>query len=185
MTFWDDIASTDQVDANMCHLPVDDCLTRLQPIIDRPDGDILDLGCGIGRLTAPIADRKPASTIWAVDSSQELLALAAERNTRPNVHYILNNGASLAGLPTRCTAAFSVGVFQHIPDIAMRFYIEQVMARLVLRGVFVFQFVDSGESGPLSYPRSLGTVMPWVADYARVDSARDEENGWTWMTIVR
>ncbi|MGZ4724397.1 MAG: class I SAM-dependent methyltransferase [Ilumatobacteraceae bacterium] len=32
-----------------------------------PAGDLLDLGCGVGTLTIPLARRAPGATIWAVD----------------------------------------------------------------------------------------------------------------------
>ncbi|MGZ4806827.1 MAG: class I SAM-dependent methyltransferase [Ilumatobacteraceae bacterium] len=34
-----------------------------------PAGDLLDLGCGVGTLTIPLARRAPGATIWAVDGN--------------------------------------------------------------------------------------------------------------------
>jgi trans-aconitate 2-methyltransferase len=56
--------------------PFHDLVSRLrssQPAV------VVDLGCGDGALTATLADRWPAATVVGVDSSTEMLAVAAGR----------------------------------------------------------------------------------------------------------
>src|SRR3954470_5238460 len=63
------------------------------------DGDVVvDIGCGVGRLTRPLAER--ASKVWGVDVSEEMLNLAREHNPRlENVTWLLGDGTSLHGIP--------------------------------------------------------------------------------------
>lgn len=48
-----------------------------------PDGDLLDLGCGVGPIALTLALRNPNRTIWAIDVNERALALC-ERNARDN-----------------------------------------------------------------------------------------------------
>lgn len=57
-------------------LPVEAGFRTLLDHLD-PDASVLDLGCGVGRLTNVLA--RPGRTVWGVDESPEMLAhLAAE-----------------------------------------------------------------------------------------------------------
>jgi SAM-dependent methyltransferase len=53
---------------------------RLEPVIRRlqEDARILDVGCGQGRLTLPVAETLPAATLVGVDVSQGALAAAKQ-----------------------------------------------------------------------------------------------------------
>jgi 16S rRNA (guanine1207-N2)-methyltransferase len=52
------------------------------------DGDLLDLGCGVGPIALTMAQRAPGATVWAVDvnrRARELCAANATRNGLANV----------------------------------------------------------------------------------------------------
>lgn len=190
VSFWDDIARTAEVDANMCHVPVDECLIKLAPVFAAyPPGDVLDLGCGVGRLTQPLASAIAPHMIYGVDSSVELLSLAYQRwqhdeKAYPNVQLLHNDGRNLTWLPDELAAAFSIGMFQHVSDSVMVLYLQQVTDLLRPGGVFVYQFVYDGEEGPLSYIRDYDVVRQWgIIPTETIEW--DEENKWCWVTGVK
>ena len=56
---------------------------------------VLDLGCGIGRMTAPIA--KHFASVVGVDVSPEMIEQAKQRHGDvPNLAFAVNSGADLA-----------------------------------------------------------------------------------------
>src|SRR4051794_32184177 len=62
-----------------------------------PGATVLDLGCGVGRLTRPLAER--AGRVIALDVSPEMLARARDNvNGVSNVEFVLGDGTSLAGV---------------------------------------------------------------------------------------
>jgi trans-aconitate 2-methyltransferase len=54
-----------------------DVLARLQGIA--PDAAVLDIGCGTGRVTEALLALVPRGRVLAIDASQEMVELAAER----------------------------------------------------------------------------------------------------------
>src|SRR3954451_7418051 len=82
------------------------------------DGDdvVVEIGCGVGRLTRVVAER--AASVKALDVSAEMLAIAREENPElANVEWIHGDGVSLAGIDDSIAdAVVSHVVFQHIPD---------------------------------------------------------------------
>jgi SAM-dependent methyltransferase len=90
------------------------------------DDVVLEIGCGIGRMTRVLAAR--AREVVAVDVSDQMLARAKELNVDlVNVRWTLGDGASLAGIADQSIdACISVLVFQHIPDprITLAYVIE-------------------------------------------------------------
>ena len=81
-----------------------------------PDDLVVEIGCGVGRLTRVIAER--AASVKALDVSSEMLALAREKNPGlGNVEWIHGDGVSLAGIGDGVAdKVVSHVVFQHIPD---------------------------------------------------------------------
>lgn len=60
--------------------------------------DVLDIGCGDGKVTAEIAGRLPVGRIVGLDNSPEMLRLAQESfpcSAHPNLSFILQNAAAL------------------------------------------------------------------------------------------
>lgn len=77
---------------------------------------VLDVGCGVGRLTRVAAAR--AAHVHGIDVSAEMLARARENLAEsPNVTLHLGDGTSLAPIAgASVDAVVSLVVFQHIPD---------------------------------------------------------------------
>ena len=81
-----------------------------------PGDQVLEIGCGVGRLTRVLSAR--ARSVAALDVSERMLDLAREHNQElANVDWLLGDGSTLAGVPSASAdACVSHVVFQHIPD---------------------------------------------------------------------
>src|SRR3954447_17491295 len=81
-----------------------------------PTDTVLDLGCGLGRLTRVLAGR--ARQVVALDVSAEMLARARELNAGlGNVEWVHGDGRALPDV--RVDVAVSFVVLQHVPDPAI------------------------------------------------------------------
>lgn len=129
--FWDELAEKDAFHA------VDNRLEFGNPDVERfwtegrkdvdtllatagvqvePADAVVEIGCGLGRMTRVLAER--AASVRALDVSERMLELAREYNPSvENVEWILGDGTSLAGIGDESAdAVVSHVVFQHIPD---------------------------------------------------------------------
>ncbi len=128
----------------------------LDGVVLEPSAEILEIGCGVGRLLVPLAER--VAVAHGVDISPVMIGKAKEYAAgAPNVQTALTDG-SLAHLANESLDfVFSFIVFQHIPDRApIRRYVEEAARVLKPGGVFRFQ-VDGrwwwkhAEGGPDTY----------------------------------
>lgn len=113
---------------------LDGVLEMLDAPALRAEDVVVEIGCGIGRITRPLAQR--CSRIYALDVSERMLALAREHNPdADNVHWLLGDGESLTGVPDRVAdACYSFVVFQHIPDPAVTLGYVREMGRVLRPG---------------------------------------------------
>lgn len=121
-----------------------------------PAGRVLDLGCGIGRMTAPLATR--FSEVVGVDVSPAMIDEAKRLHVGlPNLSFAVNSGADLAELGT---ASFDLvcaySVLPHLPPAVVRAYFYEVNRVLRPDGWFRYQF--------------------WVGDEARGQADNDTLN---------
>jgi SAM-dependent methyltransferase len=95
---------------------------------------VVEIGCGIGRMTRPLAVR--AGSVVAVDVSAEMLARARELNPQlENVRWLHGDGASLAGVAdASADGCFSHVVFQHLPDPELTLGYVREMGRVLRPG---------------------------------------------------
>lgn len=100
----------------------------------RPDDDVVEIGCGVGRITRVLAGR--AASVRAIDISGRMLELARRHNpTLTNVSWIQGDGISLAGVPdSSADACFSHVVFQHIPDPQITLGYAREIGRILRQG---------------------------------------------------
>jgi ubiquinone/menaquinone biosynthesis C-methylase UbiE len=101
---------------------------------------VLEIGCGVGRVTRALAE--VFGTVHAVDVSGEMVRQAREGNRDvPNAHFYRNNGTDLTVLGNiQVDFCFSSIVFQHIPsrEVIDR-YVAEVQRLLKAGGLFKFQ----------------------------------------------
>lgn len=118
---------------------LDELLERGGAQLRRSDS-VVEVGCGVGRLTRPMAAR--VADVRALDVSGEMLALARELNpTLDNVTWLEGDGVSLTGIDDESAdACISHVTFQHIPDPGVTLgYIREIGRILRPGGWAVFQ----------------------------------------------
>jgi SAM-dependent methyltransferase len=95
---------------------------------------VLELGCGIGRLTRVLASR--AAHVVALDVSPEMLALAQEHHPLlENVEWVLGDGSTLTGVEdASLDAVVSHVVLQHIPSAKVQLGYVTEFARVLRPG---------------------------------------------------
>ncbi len=110
---------------------------------------VLEIGCGVGRITRALADL--FREVHAVDVSGEMILRAREALIdKPNVHLYQNNGRDLDVVPRlEFDFAYSSIVFQHIPSRqVIESYVREVHALLRPGALFKFQVQGiAGKSG--------------------------------------
>jgi len=98
------------------------------------DDDVVEIGCGLGRLTRPLAAR--ATRVRALDVSPAMLERARGLNPGlDNVEWLAGDGSSLAGIEdASASACVSHVVFQHIPDPRVTLAYVREMGRVLRSG---------------------------------------------------
>ena len=154
------------------HVVIHD-LARIAGERDPKEMTVLEIGCGAGRMTRPLAEI--FGHVYAVDVSGEMLAKARARLTHiENVSWTHTNGVDLDALgDVRLDFALSYIVFQHIPDIeVIRGYIREVALRLKPGSLFKFQ--AQGSPGATATPNDTWSG----ARFSALDAVRAaRENG--------
>jgi SAM-dependent methyltransferase len=99
-----------------------------------PDHVIVDIGCGLGRLSRAAASR--AAHVLAIDVSEEMLRRAQELNAElENVDWIHGDGRTLQPIEDASVdGCISLVVFQHIPDPAITLGYIREMGRVLREG---------------------------------------------------
>jgi SAM-dependent methyltransferase len=115
-------------------------LLRLAGAKLEPSDRVVEIGCGIGRLTRGIARR--AAAVTALDVSPRMLEAARRHNPElRNVEWRLGDGQSLDGIASESAdAVISHVVFQHIPDPSITLgYVREIGRVLRPGGWAAFQ----------------------------------------------
>ncbi len=102
-------------------------------------GELLDFGCGVGRMTRAFASSFKSCT--GVDVSENMVALARKYNADvPHCKFVTNKSAVLPFADRNFDFIFTVLVLQHLPTKAIiRSYIAEFIRVAKDNGVVVFQ----------------------------------------------
>jgi len=112
---------------------------------------VLEIGCGAGRMTRPLAEL--FGEVHAVDVIGEMVARARQALAgHPNAHVYRNNGRDLRVVPRRpFDFSFSVIVFQHIASYeVIENYVREVHRLLRPGALFKFQVQGCLNIDPVS-----------------------------------
>ncbi len=119
---------------------------------------LLEIGCGIGRMTKHLAEA--FGEVHATDVSAEMIARARERlRDYPNVFLYETSGVDFAALPDDYfDVIFSVYVLQHVPDVSVvHSNIRDACRTLKPGGVFKFQVCGIDHEAYVSMPKDTWT----------------------------
>jgi SAM-dependent methyltransferase len=175
-----------------------------------PDDRVVEIGCGIGRLTRVLATR--AEHVWAFDISSEMLQRAREAvGDLTGVDWVHGDGTTLHPVEDgAATACFSFVVFQHVPDPEITLGYVREMGRVLRPGGWsAFQISndpnihkarETGIGGRvkamvgrepkgMSHPAWLGSAVDLedlerVADVAGLDVERVEHAGTQFCLVL-
>lgn len=167
-------------------------LDRFMPV----DGmNVLDIGCGPGRILHRLARSRPTCSFIGMDISPEMVDLGA--HDRPDnvgvVAPVLPEAAASA--PARFDLIYSVETFQHMPPEAKQAWFQAIAQLLVPGGTAVIQYVP-GDPNPsdrphLNHPEPVRTIAKYVKDAglkqnkraaAELDRVHDV---WEWLVLTR
>ena len=131
----------------------------------------LDFGCGVGRLSQPLAAH--FQLVVGVDVSAEMIRLANEINPSPDrIRYVCNVRDDLGIFPAgEFTFIYSNVVLQHIVPTRALLYVEEMLRVLAPGGLLVFQLPS--HLRPKAEQQTGSAAMPASAYRAsvRIESA--------------
>jgi len=126
---------------------------------------VLEIGCGVGRVTRPLAE--VFGEVHGVDVSGEMIRRARQALADvPNASVYQNNGMDLAVLGEQVfDFAFSTIVFQHIPSReVIENYVREV--HRLLRPGALFKFQVQGDTRVESRPEDTWLGVPFSDEEA-------------------
>jgi SAM-dependent methyltransferase len=112
------------------------------------EGAALDFGCGVGRLTQPLAQR--FASCVGLDISEEMIQRARSLNPYTNCEFVAHCDAELPFPEASFSFIYSNIVLQHVPPRFAERYLREFVRVLAAGGVLVFGVQDSFAAPDLS-----------------------------------
>jgi len=172
--YWNAAAQDPEVDIKyICDIPTDACLTELGEL----KGNVLEIGCGVGRLMK--------TGYYGVDISPEMLEIAKQR--KPDCHFQVIEGSLLFD-DEMFNTVYSMLVFQHLKPDSVFAYIKEAHRVLKPGGVFRFQYIEGTEREPFSNHYLQEEVENWLmaAGFKTIEWQDSKlHNSWRWATATK
>lgn len=137
---------------------------------------VMEIGCGMGRLLAPLSKRYPNALFTGFDPSQPLLNRIGEVGSNVRVT------TALPGM--YFNYIYSMLVFQHIDTGEKRKHIEWAHSHLQPDGLFRFQFVEGDYDHSNNHQCRSTDLYRWcmVTGFTYVDIYEDADHPeWRWV----
>lgn len=161
-------------------------LTGVLGVSVAPGQVIVDIGCGLGRLTRVLA--RDTERVYAIDVSSEMLTRARELNpSLENVEWLHGDGQTLQPVGDAVAdACISHVVFRHIPDPEITLGYVREMARVLKPGGFAAFELSNDPTphtrGRVTWRGRLGALVGrapkggenenWLGSYVDLDALR-------------
>lgn len=170
--YWNDNALDDDVDIKyISDAPTDLCLKDILPL----KGKVLDLGCGVGRLTP--------SGQYGVDISRNMIDIAKKR--RSDCYFTYITDYALPFDEKTFNVVFSYLVIQHLKPEAVRAYISESCRVLKNGGTFKIQFIEGTEREPFSNHYSKAEIRDWFLSSGFKDVIFKQSVAYSGWTIAK
>lgn len=156
--YWNDCALDPEVDSkHISDASAESCLHALE--IPDDAQIILDVGCGPGRITSMLSDRRE---VHGIDISPEMIELARKRDRHTLYH--ICDGRTIDCEDNKFDFVYSMFVFQHLDYDGVASYLKE-MGRVVRPGGRVrFQFIEGTEHEPFSQHYTAQEMLGFVND---------------------
>lgn len=159
------------------------CLSAIRPYLKHHR--VLEIGCGIGRLTKLLSAEFGCCYFTGIDISEEMVGIAG---TRPRATHIVCDGRTIPITNGYFESAYSMLLFQHLPPEGVKSYLSEAFRVLKPGGIFRFQYVTEAEKGPFSHPVDHLTMSEWAIEAGfRIVSEELSliKSVWGWMTLEK
>jgi ubiquinone/menaquinone biosynthesis C-methylase UbiE len=145
--------------------------------VDVRSGVVLEIGCGVGRITAVLAER--AREVIALDVSPRMLELARQNvGGLANVRLTPGDGTTLGGVvDASVDLVFSAFTLQHLPDKSLVFGYLSDVARVLRPGGWLAMHVNN-EGRVRFWSRWLAHWTMWLLNLS--GRRHRLEHGPTW-----
>ena len=142
-----------------------------------PGDEVVEIGCGLGRVTRALAAR--GASVRALDVSPRMLERAQALNpSLANVDWVLGDGRTLLGIESASAdACFSFVVFQHLPDPEMTLGYVREIGRVLRPGGWAA--IQVSNDPDLHRGRSgLGRALARIREAARLGPRGQDDPAW-------
>ena len=103
--------------------------------------DVLDFGCGSGRLAYALAQDVDLKSYVGLDVVQELLTYA-EQKCPKHYKFVLNNSLSIPLKDSQFDFALGFSIFTHLLQTEIMLYSKEIFDLLKPGGIFIYSFLE-------------------------------------------